>query len=290
MTRTRTLPRFTAIAVFVMAVAFTWFFQRAKHDSVLIKVNPFTDDPFDATGSFATIFVMLIAVSGLFTAFISRKPMTAERQLVILRRHIMGALAIVITLLSDFVALARYPEQWVNRPGGQILVLLVTVFLIGILSFCLFLYFSFKGRIDAAGRRERLTAPACWIVAIGLEALLPANLHSLGIPGAIAAVVVGVLVLFATVRTTAVVIVPYSKADLEVGRRYWWWQAAVFGLAVGFLISQAEGFGETGRLGDFSLIALLITLIGAGGVFIGYAFLARPLGFYGPRETTARPG
>ena len=141
--------------------------------------------------------------------------------------------------------------------------------------------------MDAARTRDKRIAAGCWIAAIGLEALLPGNMHDQGIPGAVAAILVGVVALFAIMRTTAAVVVPYSKAELEQGRRYWWWQAVAFGLLVGFAVSQMEALGESGHLGEFSLIALFFPLVGGGGVFIGYAFLARPLGFYGLREKRA---
>jgi hypothetical protein len=184
----------------------------------------------------------------------------------------------------DIVAMARYPGLWMKKPGGEILALLVTLFLLATISFTIFLYSSFSFHTDSVRSRDKVVAAICCIAAIGLEALLPGNTHTQGILGAIVAIVVGALVLFAVVRATAVVIVPYSKEDLETTRHYWWWQATVFGLLLGFAISQMEGLAESGHFGVFSPITIFFTLVGGGGVCIGYAFLARPLGFYGSRE------
>jgi hypothetical protein len=184
----------------------------------------------------------------------------------------------------DIVAMARYPGLWMEQPGGEVLALLVTLFLVATISFILFLYSSRSIQADSVRARGKVVAAICCIAAVGLETLLPGNTHAQGVLGAIVAILVGGLALFAAVSATAVVIVPYSEEELDTTRRYWWWQTVMFGLLLGFAISQMEGLAESGHLRLSSPITIFFTLVGGGGVCVGYAFLARPLGFYRSRQ------
>src|SRR5271163_345354 len=103
-----------AVAFFALAVAFYLFFETCKHNPVLAKVSPFTEDPYDAVGSFGFQFVLFLAILSLVRAF---RPYPAgfpsQGQAGFLARGLMmGTLGIALTCIGDAVALARHHDTW----------------------------------------------------------------------------------------------------------------------------------------------------------------------------------
>lgn len=71
---------FNSMLVFILALVFLAFFQIAKHNPVVGKINPFANDPYDAAGSLATLLALLAAGMSLYQAFRLRRASNTSEQ------------------------------------------------------------------------------------------------------------------------------------------------------------------------------------------------------------------
>lgn len=103
-----------AAVVLVLAVLFHWLFMFTKHDAALSKIIPFGDDPYDAVGTFAVVIGILIALLSLARAFRPYRPHAPpiEHRVYLVRAQTAVVLAVLITLVSDAVAMTRHPTTW----------------------------------------------------------------------------------------------------------------------------------------------------------------------------------
>lgn len=125
--------RLCACLALVLAILFEVFFQVSKHQPALAAVIPFADDPYDAIGSFATQFALAAALLGLVRAFRpfgpigptgpngAYGPATDTQQRLLSRTVTLAALAVVVTMAGDGVALARHRPQWDASLAGMLL-------------------------------------------------------------------------------------------------------------------------------------------------------------------------
>ncbi len=115
-----TLRRNTVIA-FGLATLFDWSFMFAKHDPTLRSIIPFGDDPYDAVGSFGFIVAMLIALLSVVRAFrpYRKSAPSHSQQVYLLRSQQAVVLAVLITVGSDAIAMARHPSLWIGAAGGH---------------------------------------------------------------------------------------------------------------------------------------------------------------------------
>ncbi len=111
----RSVLRRNALAVCLLGLAFILHFQLAKHWSPWSAVNPFSEDPYDAVGSFAVQFVLFMMLVSLVRAF---RPLSDQAAAVacFTRGALMTSVAIGFTCLSDLVAMARHLVLWRGRP------------------------------------------------------------------------------------------------------------------------------------------------------------------------------
>ena len=87
----------------------------AKRDPVLRDVITFSDDPYNAVGSFGVIVRMLIALLSFLRAFRPyREAPSMAQQVYLVRSQEAVVLAVFITLATDAVAMARYPSMWIG--------------------------------------------------------------------------------------------------------------------------------------------------------------------------------
>jgi hypothetical protein len=109
-----------------LAGVFYLFFMFAKHDPLLCAVIPFLNDPYDAVGSFAAISSILLVLNALVQSFRPyRTPPTEEQKVYLIRTQMAIALAALITLVSDLVAMARHAVMWLRTSvAGELIVLL----------------------------------------------------------------------------------------------------------------------------------------------------------------------
>ena len=112
--------KINTLSILALSALFYFFFMTAKHDPALSAANAFAEDPYDAVGSFAIQAAALIGVLSALRAFrpYRRGPPTDEQKILLARTQILAALAVIVTLASDIVAMARYPSLWIGPPGG----------------------------------------------------------------------------------------------------------------------------------------------------------------------------
>ncbi|HLJ32880.1 MAG TPA: hypothetical protein VKU38_04475, partial [Ktedonobacteraceae bacterium] len=110
----------------LLAVLFYLFWQICKQQSALAHVATFTEDPYDAVGSFGTqlaLFTALLSVVRAFRPY--QSGMIGSRQVLYVRGAYLTCLSVAVTLGADVVAMLRYPSVWIGLPAGFILATLV---------------------------------------------------------------------------------------------------------------------------------------------------------------------
>lgn len=111
----------------VLAVVFYLFWQICKQQPALAHAATFTEDPYDAVGSFGTQFAVFTALLSVVRAFRPYQPniSVASQQLLLVRGAYLTCLSIAVTLGADVVAMLRYPAVWVGVTAGNMLAALV---------------------------------------------------------------------------------------------------------------------------------------------------------------------
>jgi hypothetical protein len=114
------------VMVTAAAVVFYLFFQINK-GGPFRQINPFGADPYDAIGSFAIQFALLIGVLTYSRALRMREdPLQAAKMALIYRGNLLVIAVILVTLASDSIAVLLHPmtSSW----GNILLVELVLMF------------------------------------------------------------------------------------------------------------------------------------------------------------------
>ncbi len=116
-----------ACLTFVLAVLFYLFWQISKQQPALSHVNVFAEDPYDAVGSFSTQLAVFTASLSVVRAFRPYQPNRAldSQKVHLVRAEHITCLSVAITLVTDSVAMLRYPSVWVGFPAGHLLAALV---------------------------------------------------------------------------------------------------------------------------------------------------------------------
>jgi hypothetical protein len=116
-----------ACLTLVLAVVFYLFWQICKQQPALAQVATFTEDPYDAVGSFGTQFAIFLALLSMIRAFRPYQPGKAgdSQQWLFARGAYLTCLSVAVTLGADIVAMLRYPSVWIGFPAGFILAALV---------------------------------------------------------------------------------------------------------------------------------------------------------------------
>jgi len=111
----------------VLAVVFYLFWQLCKQQSALAQVATFTEDPYDAVGSFGTQFAVFTALLSVVRAFrpYQLNMSVDSQQSLLVRGAYLTCLSVAVTLGADVVAMLRYPAVWVGVPAGYMLTALV---------------------------------------------------------------------------------------------------------------------------------------------------------------------
>jgi hypothetical protein len=279
--------RFKAMTILTVALAtaFYSFFMFAKHDPSLSAIAPFLNDPYDAIGSFAAIASVPLVLLALLRAFRPyRTPPTTEQQVYLIRTQLAIALAALVTLAGDAVAMARHTGMWLGTPlAGELLALLggMTVFALVVI----YLVRRAMSTIMLPTRPRWRSAVTVSLLAILLLAVYPeAWIQTLY--GHLFTILMGILLFFAPLSQLDVALSPF---DLQVPMRklkrwrrgYSWIAALLFALGVGllvFLAETSEGGGQGVPLARVATIFAVFVGTGTVGILIGYAFLRRPLG------------
>ena len=276
----------SAVVVAAFAGFFYWGFMTAKHDPSLRDIVPFGEDPYDAVGSFAVIVAVLVAVLSLARAFRpyrSSGPSSAEVTY-LLRSLATVALAALITVGSNAIAMVRHPSQWLGAGATVDLVVLQGVMLVVAAAILLRLG---HGRTRAT-RQAWTRAGIVGLVAASILVIYPEDwIRRTGTH--LLSVVAGALLLFAPMRPLLSALVPLEasapkgEVDAPSGwrRRGWlrWSAAAVLGLSVGVFAFVGEmSEGGVPSVVKAAVVAAVFGGLGTAGLLIAYALIGKPLG------------
>jgi hypothetical protein len=275
-----------ALIVFGLAILFWWSFMFAKHDPHLRGIIPFSDDPYDAVGSFGIIVGILIALLSLVRAFrpYRKQPPTIAQYVYLLRSQEAVVLAVFLTLLADAVAMVRHPSQWVAAASRRELMLLLGGLLVITLSVQWLIGKSHERESTRWGRALVTALIATCVLAVYPEHLIHRiDTHLL-------TVVAGDVILFASIRVLLTAFFPdRSDERLSVprargGRALSSWHKWTIVVAVGVLVGGFAFVGEMSEgggpmhLSHVLLVACVFVGLGLAGIVIAYALLATPLG------------
>jgi hypothetical protein len=114
------------LAIVVLAILFAFFFFTSKHDPSFGNINPSSEDPYDAIGSVGiqlALLTALLSVLRVFRPYPNNQAQESAKQLVI-RLWSVCLLSIALTLMTDLIALLRYPSLWLESDGATSLILL----------------------------------------------------------------------------------------------------------------------------------------------------------------------
>ena len=115
--------KITTLITCLVALLFLIFFNASKHDPVLMKINVFIEDPYDAVGSFGFQLAIIAALISL-VRIVRPYPngISSENLSTILRGDAVSLLSIAVTLIADGVAIFRYLPEWTSSSAGWLLV------------------------------------------------------------------------------------------------------------------------------------------------------------------------
>lgn len=202
------------LLVCLLALLFMVFFDTSKHHPALAD-NAFTEDPFDAVGSFG---VQLALFAALASAVRLARPypdgVTGDQIALILHGDAVSLLAIAVTLAADWVAMLRDPAAWLRSPAGWALaavaggLLLVTA----LAGATLIRKTRAFGQLAAAYPRGR-TAVIC-LAGLAALAYYPVAWHQ-SLAGAVLAALLGMACLF--ILTAAIVKPVFRPLEGQTG-------------------------------------------------------------------------
>lgn len=278
-----------AVLALGLAALFYWSFMFAKHDPDLHNIIPFGDDPYDAVGSFAVIIGVLIAMLSFFRAFRPYREAPSKVQRVyLIRSQEAIVLAVLVTLGSDVVAMARHASLWIGAASRNKLIALMGVLLI-ITAAVHFLIRTAQEKAGGLGTTRWAVPAGVTTMAMLVLAVYPEHLID-RTDTHLFTVVVGAIVLFVPMRLLVVALIPYTSDNEEreksAARRGFFVAGKRWAIALltGTLIGAFCFLGEMGRSisaipsGRILLVASAYIGLGLAGILIAYAFIGEPLG------------
>jgi hypothetical protein len=117
---------------FLLSVVFVWLFFYWKHDRQLSPVNVFNVDPYDAVGSIAIQISLIASCFSVLRLFLhyTGEGTRYSNEILILRGNLLSQFSIIITMISNLIALTRFNMGWINSSPGVLLASMVISFLI----------------------------------------------------------------------------------------------------------------------------------------------------------------
>jgi hypothetical protein len=208
--------RALAILTAGFAVAFWVFFQSCKHVPALSAVNVFGNDPYDAVGSGG---VQLAALAALLACIRAWRPyqrkLISEGQLVLLLRSVyVAALAAAVTLLADAISMARYAAVWIGSPAGHVLAWLVGGMMLVTAALGWLAHRTVGVDLRPLAAKPLWHALVATLIGTILLAFYPASWDR-GIVGALATVLIAMVLLFVLVWAWATALAPPLDAHAE---------------------------------------------------------------------------
>jgi hypothetical protein len=275
-----------AIGAIVLAAAFFVVFEAAKQVSAIAVVNPAANDPYDAVGSFAVQGALVLGALGTWRALRAGRRGVFDGDVAPVAASV--ALLVLVTLVSDSVALARYAHTWIGTPAGTVHAAALCGLGIGAAAL-LWAARRAAQSSRAVPARHVVTRAAVGVVASTLVlALYPQGARE-PLVGALVTVVIGAVCLFVPTRLLLDALVPRVAAPLPADRRRLapglaWTLAVVAGLVAGSGLLLTEFLGQGGGslpLGRTLMVIGVYLGLETIGVLLGYASLRDPLGLPG---------
>jgi hypothetical protein len=210
-----------------LALLFNRFFMFTKHDPALSAIIPFAADPYDAIGSFGMIISVWLAILSVFRAFRPYRTgsPSALRSVFRARTQIATALAVLVPLGADGIAMGRYPSPWAGKPAaGQLLALVLGMVA---LSFAVIFMVRRSSRgiqlpaVRKASRNALIVVPVSFIFLwlYPEDAIRAVWFH-------LSTIAIGVVLLVVSQAVLAVALVPYDTAEAgfdEAGAAFQTW-------------------------------------------------------------------
>jgi hypothetical protein len=192
--------RLVSVGALLLTSLFIIFLDRAKHDFGLVQVNPFAEDPYDAVGSFGVQLGFACSILAVVRAF--RTDLKTEslynRYTYALRAMAVSQLAIIVTMLADFVALARFSSMWNHSPEGSLLIVFTGGLFLLASGCCLYLIRLANRRGVCSQNPLRPRQTVLFLIALGLLGIYPGSWRD-GMAGAILTAAFGMVFLFYSV-------------------------------------------------------------------------------------------
>ena len=277
-----------SLATLALVIAFDEFFEFTKHNPNLRPIIPFSEDPYDAAGSYCLIVSTLLAGLCFVHALrsIALKPMSGPGRTFLARTQLAIALGILVATGTDAVALTRHASQWIAKPAaGQLLALLAGV---AVLAFAVLLLVAESPTRASASQNIGARKWAAITIAASLIAmfLFPDD-RIRSLPIHLLAMLLGSVVVAANQTTLAVALLPYDTSEKRMrgtgsGRADGWilWPLIALSGAVIGAVALAAEFRESGV--DHRTLPLIVMMVyvGAGTscLLVAFAFLRKPLG------------
>ncbi len=283
--------RVNALIIVVLAVLFYLFFMTSKHDPAFSAINPFVEDPYDAMGSFGIQAAAFLSILSMVRAFLLYRASTPseEQKAFLVRTQMFAVLVVLVTLVGDIAAMARYPLLWVgSSDGSKLAVLLGGLTLLAIVAGALVFRstpaMSWQA-IPSLRKRSVIVSFTSVIVLV----FYPDHLRQ-SIPGALLTIIVGTILLFAPTWALGTALVPYRAANQHETNslsnrlydcKYQLGSVVVLGILLGLFLFLGELLGEGGvPLVRLAFVASVYVGLETTGVLIGYSFLEKPLGLF----------
>ncbi len=247
-------------------------------------MNPFAEDPYDAVGSFGIQLGFTCAVLAALRAFRTdlKTESLTNRYTYTIRPMAVSQIAIIVVMLANAIALARYSSRWNGTEAGNDLVVITGgLFLLSSLfSYCLIRLARRRGVCSQNPLRQRQMVP--FLILFGLLCLYPAFWRD-GIAGAILSAIAGMLVLFLSVALLSKAMFPcpdIPEKDLIDDLNGIFRDLAS---TAGFLARRADSIEKRAgarrlrrftdffnpRLHEWNLLALIALLMGFSIAFAG---------------------
>jgi len=209
--------KLATLLVFGLSIIFYLFFDFSKHAPALGAANPFTEDPYDAVGSFGIQLAFVSALLTVVRAFrpSPRKETTGGEASLLLRSGAVVLLTVAVTLAADVIGLGRAVVTNGSFPAaGPLAALLGGMAFVTLVSGWVFSRLR-RGLGVSPASRPWGRAMIISGLAILILAFYPLAWRDSGIPGGIFTALAGMTLLFITVWGLATAIFPTAESKNE---------------------------------------------------------------------------
>jgi hypothetical protein len=279
----------------VLALAFALVFFTVKHH--LAAVSPFVDDPYDAVGSFGIQIALAAAMASAARAIVCPIAASGDRErLFILRGHAVVLTAILVTALSDVVAIGRHLSISFASPAGRA----VTVLTAGVVA-------ASAAAVAGLVRMTHTVVPIrrwCFaaLLCLGEVVILAAYPEESrrSVPGALAAAFMGMAVVLSATWGLTETLLPSDRTAESLLERigaalgitgegrparllhHPWRYLTAAAVAAGAALVAVEALGEGLPSGSGRVVMLVSVIVGieTGGIPLGAVMFRRPLGLF----------